>query len=191
MTLTIVLAAAAVIAGLDQLIKYFILQTVAESGPVKVLGDLLSFVYVENRGVAFGMLQDHVWLFAVITFVLIGIFIWLIISKKMTGKLFLVSAMLMIGGGLGNLIDRLFRGFVVDYISLSFFPPVCNFADYCITAGAIMFIAALLFHGDRTGKKTVPAVNTENGADAAAQAAEGGDDDKAKQEEPDGEENAD
>lgn len=182
-TLTIVLAAAAVIAGLDQLIKYFILQGVAVSGPVNVIGDLLSFVYVENRGVAFGMFQNHVWIFALITFALIGVFIWLIASKKLTGKLFLVSAMLMIGGGLGNLIDRVFRGFVVDYISLSFFPPVCNFADYCITVGAFMFVAVLLFQ--KSSKKENNALpeksaydgvndNTEKNSEMAEDKPDGG-----------------
>ena len=52
---------------------------------------------------------------------------------------------LIVGGGIGNLIDRLFRGFVIDYLSLSFFPPICNFADYCITIGAFLFILCILF----------------------------------------------
>ncbi len=158
MVLTIVLTAAAVIAALDQLIKYFIVENLAHSGAVTVIDNLLSLVYVENRGVAFGMFQNHIWIFAVITFLLIGVFIWLILSEKLTGKLFFVSAALMIGGGIGNLIDRLFRGFVVDYLSLSFFPPVCNFADYCITIGAVLFVAVLLIQGgDKEKKQKAPA----------------------------------
>ena len=51
----------------------------------------------------------------------------------------------IIGGGIGNLIDRIFYGFVVDYISVSFFPPVCNFADYCITVGTLLLIVYVLF----------------------------------------------
>ena len=52
---------------------------------------------------------------------------------------------LIIGGGIGNLIDRIFYGYVIDYISLSFFPPVCNFADYAITIGTILLIIYVLF----------------------------------------------
>ena len=64
------------------------------------------------------------------------------------GKFFYVCAALIIGGGIGNLIDRIFFGYVIDYLSLSFFPPVCNFADYCITAGTIMLVIYLLFFSD-------------------------------------------
>ena len=201
--LAIVLTAAAAIAALDQLFKYFILESVAQTGPVKVIGDLLSFVYVENRGVAFGMFQNHIWVFAALTIVLIGVFVWLIVSKKLTGKLFLVSAMLMIGGGLGNLIDRIFRGFVVDYLSLSFFPPVCNFADYCITLGAVMFVAVLLFQGGKKEKQSLAegtesvdpaeeeASPAELSADENVESSADGNTDEPKDKKPDGETDGD
>ena len=72
---------------------------------------------------------------------------------KITNKLFLTSVTLIIGGGIGNLIDRLFRGFVVDYLQLSFFPPVCNFADYCITIGAVLMVVFVLFFSDKKDDK--------------------------------------
>ncbi|HCA55517.1 MAG TPA: signal peptidase II [Ruminococcaceae bacterium] len=163
MVLAIILAVAAGLVGIDQLIKYFIVENLAPDGHVSVIDHVLSLVYVENRGVAFGMFQNHVWLFAVITLLLMGAMIWLILSKRITGKLFYVSCMLIMGGGIGNLIDRMFRGFVVDYLSLSFFPPVCNFADYCVTIGAVLLVAALL-QGDRKAKSVpadVPAADTD------------------------------
>ena len=147
--LAIILASAAGIAAIDQIIKYFIVQGLAPNGSVTVINGLLSLTYVENRGVAFGMFQNHVWVFTALTSALIAVFIWMIVRKKFSGKLFYVCAALMIGGGIGNLIDRIFRGFVVDYLSLSFFPPVCNFADYCITAGAVMLVFILLFKSSR------------------------------------------
>ena len=58
----------------------------------------------------------------------------------------------IIGGGIGNLIDRIFYGYVIDYISLSFFPPVCNFADYCITVGTVLLMVYVLFFSE-VGKK--------------------------------------
>ncbi len=158
MVLTVILAAAAGIVAIDQLIKYFIVQGLAPNGSLSVIDGLFSLTYVENRGVAFGMFQDHVAVFAVITAVLIAAFIWMIIKKKFTGMTFYVSAALMIGGGIGNLIDRIFRGFVVDYLSLSFFPPVCNFADYCITIGAVLLVVVLLF---KTGREK-PALSIED-----------------------------
>lgn len=155
--LGIVLAAAAGIVLLDQLFKLLVVQNMTVGQSVPVLGNLFSITYVQNRGVAFGMFQNHVWLFAVVTAVLIAIFLWLLISKKMTGKLFAASAMLMIGGGIGNLIDRVFRGFVVDYLSVSFFPPVCNLADYCITIGAFLFVLVLLLDNDNKKKADIGA----------------------------------
>ena len=171
MVLTIVLAAAAVLVVIDQIIKYFIVQGLAPNGSMSVIDGLLSLTYVENRGVAFGMFQNHVWIFVIITSLLIGAFIWLIVRKKITGKLFCISAALMIGGGVGNLIDRIFRGFVVDYLSLSFFPPVCNFADYCITIGTVLLVIVLLFQSgkdNKTGaKKSAGNVKVSVSADSA------------------------
>ncbi len=153
MTLAVVLVVSALIAGIDQLIKYFIVQDLAPVGQVSVIDNLFSLYYVENRGAAFGIFQDRVLIFAIITGAMIGVFIYLIAKKKLTGKLFLVSTMLIIGGGVGNLIDRIFRGFVVDYLAVSFFPPVCNFADYCIVIGAVLFIVSMLIQDKKDGRK--------------------------------------
>lgn len=144
MLVTLVLAVSALIAGIDQAIKYFVVQDLMPVKEVKVIDGLFSLVYVENRGVALGMMQDHVWLFAVITVLLIAVLLFFIISKKFTGKLFIISTMLLIGGGIGNFADRVTKGFVVDYLSVSFFPPVCNFADYCITVGAVLLIISMI-----------------------------------------------
>ena len=144
MLLTLVLAFSVLIAGIDQAIKYFVVQDLAPVKKTEVIDGLFSLVYVENKGVAFGMMQDHIWLFAVITVILIAVLLILLLSKKLTGKLFVTSVILLIGGGIGNFIDRITRGYVVDYLSVSFFPPVCNFADYCITVGAVLLIISMI-----------------------------------------------
>ncbi len=138
-----VFISAALLVIIDQLIKYFVVEYLAPIGSFTVIDNLFSLVYVENRGAAFGVLQNQLWLFSLLTVFLIGVFVYLLLKKKLYGRLFSVSAALIIGGGIGNLIDRVFRGFVVDYLSISFFPPVCNFADYCITVGAALFIICL------------------------------------------------
>ncbi len=143
-TLTIILICSAVLAGIDQVIKYFILKDIAPAGSVSVINNVFSLVYVENRGIAFGMFQGMFWIFSIFTLVIIGAFIYMIVKKTFTGKIFYISSALIIGGGLGNLIDRVFRGFVVDYLSLSFFPPICNFADYCVTIGAALLAISLI-----------------------------------------------
>ena len=160
--LAVILGIACVIAGLDQLFKYLVVSNLQPGDEVSVIDNLFSIRYVKNTGVAFGLFEDNTILFSIVTALLIGIFIYLIVTKKLRGKLFAASAILMIGGGIGNLIDRLFRHFVVDYLAVSFFPPVCNFADYCITIGAALFIIVML----RISFKEKSALKAKAAADA-------------------------
>jgi signal peptidase II len=82
-----------------------------------------------------------------------GVIIFYMFKKRPQGKLFYIASALIIGGGVGNLIDRVAYGFVIDYLSLSFFPPVCNFADYCITVGVGILAVYLLFFSDSFKQK--------------------------------------
>lgn len=133
---------------IDQIIKYFVSAYLQPVGSVSVIDNIFSLTYVENKGVAFGMFSDMRWIFVALTSILLVIIIFYMFKKRPKGKFFYVCAALIIGGGIGNLIDRIFYGYVIDYLSLSFFPPVCNFADYCITAGTIMLVIYLLFFSD-------------------------------------------
>lgn len=161
MALVIILSA--VIVVIDQIIKYLVLEFLVPVGSVTVINNLFSLVYVENRGAAFGIFQNQVWIFSLITVLMIAVFVYILVSGKIKGKLFTTAAILIIGGGIGNLIDRIFRGFVVDYLSISFFPPVCNFADYCITIGAVLFIISMFITSDKKSEKTLKADSIKSG----------------------------
>lgn len=141
----IAVAIGIVLAIADQIIKFFVSTNLKEAGSVSVVDNLLSFTYVENNGVAFGSFAGNRWIFVVLTTALIAAILIYMFRKKPQGKLFYISVALIIGGGIGNLIDRVLFGYVVDYISLSFFPPVCNFADYCITVGTVLLMVYVLF----------------------------------------------
>ncbi|MDR0914052.1 MAG: signal peptidase II, partial [Oscillospiraceae bacterium] len=108
----------------------------------------LSFVYVENEGAALGILKNQRWIFIIVTSILLAIIIWVMATGKIKSRLFYAAALLIVGGGIGNLIDRIYLGYVIDYIQLSFFPPVCNFADYCVTAGTIILVIYILFYSN-------------------------------------------
>lgn len=137
----------------DQLIKVLVVNTIKIDGPVSILNGLVDFLYCENRGMAFGMLQNARWLFISFTFVvMVGIVIY-IIKTKPDSKFLLASLSLILGGGIGNLIDRIFLGYVIDYIQLSFFSPVCNFADYCITIGTALLVIYILFFTPSTPER--------------------------------------
>lgn len=144
----VALALGALLVIVDQIIKYFVSVYLQPVGTVNVIDNLFSLTYVENRGVAFGMFSDMRWIFVAVTSALLIAIIIVMFKKRPTGKFFYICAGLIIGGGIGNLIDRIFYGYVIDYLSVSFFPPICNFADYCITAGTIMLIIYLLFFSD-------------------------------------------
>lgn len=144
----LVIILSAVIVGVDQLIKFFVCNFLQPVGSVEVIPGLFSLKYVENKGAAFGMMANMRWVFIVFTIVVIAIMLFIVFKKKIKNKLFISSSILLIGGGIGNLIDRIFLGYVIDYLSLSFFPPVCNFADYCITVGTVILLIYLLFFSD-------------------------------------------
>ena len=129
----------------DQLTKLYALNVVKPSGMMTVIDNFYYFVYVENRGAAFGMLQNKQWFFVIVTLVIFAAFAYILYNYKIEGKLFFAAFVLVIGGGIGNLIDRIFRGFVVDFLQFSFFSPVCNLADYFITVGAVLLVISVMF----------------------------------------------
>lgn len=134
-----------IMVAVDQIIKYFVTVYLQPLGSVTVIDNFFNLTYVENNGVAFGMFSDMRWVFVALTSVLLFVIMFIMFKKRPKGKMFYIAAGLIIGGGIGNLIDRIFYGYVIDYLSLSFFPPVCNFADYCITIGTVLLIIYLLF----------------------------------------------
>lgn len=141
----ITLAIGLILAALDQVIKYFISINLKPIGSVTIIDNILDFTYAENSGVAFGMFSGMRWIFIALTAILICAIVVYMFKKKPESKLFYACVALIVGGGIGNLIDRVFFGYVIDYISLSFFKPVCNFADYCITAGTVLLVIYVLF----------------------------------------------
>lgn len=149
----VAIAIGLILAVADQVIKYFVSVNLKPVGSVTVIDNILDFTYVENRGVAFGMFSGMRWIFIVLTVLLICLIIFYMFKKKPQSKLFYVCTALIVGGGIGNLIDRIFYGYVIDYISLSFFEPVCNFADYCITVGTVLLVVYVLFFTNETKKQ--------------------------------------
>ena len=134
-----------VLVAIDQILKNLVSLNLKYATEVTIIPNLLDITYVENRGAAFGIFQNQQCFFIVFAVAMIIFFAYLIKYKNLTDKMFLVAAVLIISGGIGNLIDRLFLGYVVDYIKLSFFSPICNFADYCITFGTIVLIIYIIF----------------------------------------------
>lgn len=131
---------------IDQITKYITLKSLKPIGSIEVLNGILSFTYVENRGAAFGILQNARWVFIIITVLAIAAIIGYVFKVKPTDKTLLASLSLILSGAVGNMIDRIFRGFVVDMIEVTFIDyPVFNFADCCVVVGAILLAVYIIF----------------------------------------------
>ncbi|MGN0557196.1 MAG: signal peptidase II [Acutalibacteraceae bacterium] len=116
---------------------------------------ILDFRYLENRGAAFGMLKDHRWVFLIATTVFLIVAIYAFFSKKIKSALVNYALMLIISGGIGNMIDRVFRGYVIDFINFSFMNFfVFNIADCCVVIGCALFILYLVLDTVR-GRRSV------------------------------------
>lgn len=136
---------------IDQVIKFIASNNL--NGEISAVGGLISFTYVRNFGAAFGILQDKRYIFIIATVIILSAFICIIAKRRKVDKLLGLSSVFIIGGGLSNMIDRMFRGYVIDYIKVLFFPAVCNFADYCITVGVVIFCIRMII-SDRTERKS-------------------------------------
>ena len=136
------LALAAVIVGLDQLTKVLAVQFLKPIDTKPLIDGVLHLTYLENRGAAFGMLDDHRWVFLVLSTVMIIALIYYICKYKPSSKWVMTSLILIVGGGIGNMIDRVLLGYVIDFIDFCAFPNlwkwVFNIADSCVCVGTFM-----------------------------------------------------
>lgn len=151
----IIAAAALILTGVDQLTKAIVVKNMSLGSTVPAIKGLLNWHYLENDGASFSILEGARWFFVVGTAVVIGVVIYFIAKKYFCHWLGYASATLIIAGGLGNLIDRIRIGRVIDFIDISplFRFPVFNFADCCIVVGGIALCVYILFVHDKFAPK--------------------------------------
>lgn len=136
---------------IDQLIKLLVLNTMYLYQSIKVIPNFLYLTYVENDGAAFSILQGGRWFFVITGVIALILFFKFIFDDTKISKFDILCYSLVTSGIVGNLIDRLFHGKVIDYIDFRLFgidTPVFNFADICIVVGALMIIYILVVKGD-------------------------------------------
>lgn len=148
------LAVIAVLTVIDRVTKSLIVSTVRVNGPLELIPGFIRFRYVENTGAAFSSFSDNTKLLSIVTVIILLVCTAVLLSKKIHSKFVNVCLMLIIAGGLGNVIDRISMGYVVDFIEPLFVDfAVFNFADCCITVGAFLLIGYEIFDLVRNGKK--------------------------------------
>ena len=137
--------AAAGLTLVDQLIKLWATVELLPVGSKPFIPHVLEFYYLLNDGMSFSMLSGKRTLLVIITGVMLAVLAGMLLLRKMP-RLERAAWILVVGGGVGNLIDRVFRSFVVDYIDISplFSFPVFNFADCCVVIGTAMLAVYML-----------------------------------------------
>ena len=134
---------------LDQLTKLWALGALKGKNPIAIIPEVLELHYVENRGAAFGIMQNRHWFFLLITVVVLAVLIWLV-PKIPEDRHYLGFRMCLyfIGAGaIGNMIDRMFRKYVVDFIYFRLIDfPVFNVADIYVTVAAVLLIVLVVFY---------------------------------------------
>ncbi len=138
--------------ALDQLTKWQIQQSMILNQSIPVWEGVFSLTYIHNTGAAFSMLTGKTALLALLQAAIIGFLLAYAIRKRRGMPLLLQTALaLIIGGGAGNLIDRLCRGYVVDFLDFHVW-PVFNVADISVVAGCGLLVAYVLFMEGRERK---------------------------------------
>ena len=139
-----------ILIAIDQITKYFALTNLRPVHQVVLIDGFFNLTYIENRGAAFGAMQGARWFFVILAAVVIiagGIYYAKMPKTKNT--LLLRISMLLIGGGtIGNVIDRLFRTYVVDFLDFIIFGydfPVFNLADVFIVVGTVFLMIYIMF----------------------------------------------
>lgn len=131
--------------GGDQFIKYLVVEYLKPIEYVDVIDGFLRFRYVENTGAVFGSFATHTVLLTILSIILLVFTVYFLVTNKSKSKLVNFCLLLMISGGIGNIIDRIRLQYVVDYIEPLFVEfAVFNFADCLITVGAFVLIIYLV-----------------------------------------------
>ncbi len=145
---------AAALVALDQLVKYLVMTNIPPEGHVPFIPYLLELTYVTNTGAAFSIFSEHTWVLALVSLVMsvvLALALWKNFFRHPFGKLALT---LLLAGAVGNLIDRAFRGFVVDMFNVLFMRfAVFNVADICVVVGGIAAGLNSLFLWDKLENK--------------------------------------
>ncbi len=128
----------AVLVAVDQVVKYFVRLKISLFTMVDFLPGL-SLTYVQNTGAAFSLLSDHTWLLTLLSAVVSVGLVVALGKRALPRRRGMLALALLLGGAVGNFIDRLLLGFVTDMFALTFVDfPVFNVADICVVAGGVL-----------------------------------------------------
>ncbi|MCZ2257094.1 signal peptidase II [Sporosarcina sp. G11-34] len=151
-------AIAIVVILLDQATKWFVVKNMQLGEEIIIIEPYISFLSHRNRGAAWGMLEGQMWLFYIVTVVVATGIIYYFHKEAQGHRLFGISLMLLLGGAIGNFIDRLVSGEVVDFISvlipvINYDFPIFNIADAALSIGVVTLIIHIIMDEKKNKEK--------------------------------------
>ena len=130
----------------DQAVKYYVVSHLALYESAPLMPGLIELLYIRNTGGGFSILTGHTWILTVVTAALMAGIAYLLVKKTFSHPLAMWTLTVILGGGLGNLVDRVRLGYVVDMFNFQFMNyPVFNVADILVVCGVIGFAVYYLF----------------------------------------------
>lgn len=167
-------AIVAVVLAIDLITKHFVFGAHEESGSTTVaIKGVLEFTAAKNTGASFGFFEGSVLALGIVSLVAsVAVAVVMFMTSKLNNRLLAISLSLILGGALGNMVDRLFLGYVRDFIHLPFlkFFGVFNIADNALTIGVVLIVIYLIFFYSSDMKKlsdAKAAAEAENSAESA------------------------
>ncbi|MGE7860407.1 lipoprotein signal peptidase LspA [Bacillus mobilis] len=139
--------------AIDQISKWLIVKNMELGTSIPIIDNVLYITSHRNRGAAWGILENKMWFFYIITVVFVTFIVIYMKKYAKTDKLLGISLGLILGGAIGNFIDRVFRQEVVDFIHVYIFSynyPVFNIADSALCIGVVLIIIQTLLEGKKT-----------------------------------------
>ena len=136
----------AAIVVLDQIVKFWAVNHLQTVGSLPFLPGMMNLTYAENTGAAFSILEGNVFFLIILPVIVCALAVYVLLSRRVTHPVLRWSFVLVLGGAIGNLIDRIFRGFVVDMFEITLFRfAIFNVADIFVTIGAVLLVIYILF----------------------------------------------
>lgn len=146
MTILMTLLAVLAMVLVDQVVKYWAVTVLAPIGSIPLIPGILQLTYVENRGAAFSLLENQIWLFVLLAAAVVGAIVYAFRKNLIQNTWGKISLLIICAGAVGNVIDRIVHHYVVDMIEVLFINfPVFNIADIYVTVGVVMFAIYYLF----------------------------------------------
>ncbi|CDZ74962.1 signal peptidase II [Peptoniphilus sp. ING2-D1G] len=145
-----VLIFASILILIDQISKKLVVEFLKGKPPAVIIENFLNFFYLENRGAAFGIMQNNRTFFLIITIVIVIAILYILFKNyKKSSAIFKLSLGLILGGAIGNFIDRVRLHYVIDFISVRIFGfdfAVFNLADSFVVIGSFLLVLMVLFY---------------------------------------------